>query len=94
GYGGTFHLRPGVEVTSPGDLNTKGDLDLSGLRYGPGVVAGVRGSGEPGVLVMRAAGERKINGNGTDGFAPHAASPDGTIYQTVLSAVTLATPYT
>ncbi|ALS61378.1 filamentous haemagglutinin family protein [Pandoraea norimbergensis] len=94
GYGGTFHLRPGVEVTSPGDLNTKGDLDLSGLRYGPGVVAGVRGSGEPGVLVMRAAGDLKINGNVTDGFAPPAASPDGTIYQTVLSAVTLATPYT
>ncbi|MFK0378617.1 filamentous haemagglutinin family protein [Pandoraea sp. NPDC090278] len=93
-YGGAFHLRPGVEISSAGDINTKGDLDLSGYRYGPGVVSGVRGSGEPGVLVLRAGGDLKINGSVTDGFGVPVSSPDGAIYQTVLSAVTLTGPYT
>ncbi|SUA89572.1 filamentous hemagglutinin N-terminal domain-containing protein [Pandoraea pulmonicola] len=94
GYGDAFHLRPGVEITSATNLNTKGDLDLSGYRYGPGVVAGVRGSGEPGVLVLRAGGDLKVNGSITDGFGLPVASPDGAVYQTVLSAVTLTGPYT
>src|SRR5262249_746585 len=34
-YGSAFHLRPGVVITSDGDLSTKGDLDFSGYRYGP-----------------------------------------------------------
>ncbi|WP_353189806.1 filamentous haemagglutinin family protein [Pandoraea pnomenusa] len=93
-YGNVFHLRPGVEISSAGDINTKGDLDLSAYRYGSGVVAGVRGSGEPGVLVLRAGGDLKINGSVTDGFGLPVSSPDGAIYQTVLSAVTLAGPYT
>ncbi|MBA1426981.1 hypothetical protein G9G67_27805, partial [Klebsiella pneumoniae] len=32
-YSGAFHLRPGVEIRSDGDLSTAGDLDLSGFRY-------------------------------------------------------------
>ncbi|MBN4666244.1 filamentous haemagglutinin family protein [Pandoraea nosoerga] len=93
-YGDAFHLRPGVEIASAADINTKGDLDLSGYRYGPGAAAGVRGAGEPGVLVLRAGGDLKVNGSITDGFGAPVASPDGAVYQTVLSAVTLTGPYT
>ncbi|AUC96260.1 filamentous hemagglutinin [Bradyrhizobium sp. SK17] len=75
-YGSAYHLRPGVTIASDGALSTKGDLDLSGYRYGPNADPAVRGSGEPGVLVVRAAGDLKINGSITDGFAPPAASPD------------------
>ncbi|HEX7925373.1 MAG TPA: filamentous hemagglutinin, partial [Bradyrhizobium sp.] len=78
-YGSAFHLRPGVAITSSGDLSTKGDLDLSGYRYGPNADLAVRGSGEPGVLVIRAATDLKINGSITDGFAPPAASPDAVV---------------
>ncbi|WP_052765379.1 filamentous haemagglutinin family protein [Pandoraea apista] len=93
-YGDAFHLRPGVAITSTSDINTRGDLDLAGYRYGPGVIAGVRGSGEPGVLVLRAGGDLKINGSVTDGFGTPVSSPDGAVFQTVLSAVTLTGPYT
>ncbi|ARP96342.1 hypothetical protein CAL15_19360 [Bordetella genomosp. 13] len=75
-YGPAFHLRPGVEISSTGGLATQGDLDLSGHRYGPGADPGVRGSGEPGVLVVRAGGDIKINGSINDGFAPPPPSPD------------------
>ncbi|SAH95237.1 Heme:hemopexin utilization protein A [Bordetella ansorpii] len=75
-HGPAFHLRPGVEIASAGDLATQGDLDLSGYRYGPGADPGVRGSGEPGVLVVRAGGDIKINGSVNDGFAPPPATPD------------------
>ena len=78
-YGSAFHLRPGVAITSSGDLSTKGDLDLSGYRYGPNADPAVRGSGEPGVLVIRAATDLKINGSITDGFAPPPASPDAVV---------------
>ncbi|MCC8962179.1 filamentous hemagglutinin family protein [Bradyrhizobium sp. Pear76] len=78
-YGSVFHLRPGVAITSSGGLSTKGDLDLSGYRYGPKADPAVRGSGEPGVLVIRAATDLKINGSITDGFAPPPASPDSVV---------------
>lgn len=32
-YGSVFHLRPGVEIDSNGNLTISGDLDLSGYRY-------------------------------------------------------------
>jgi filamentous hemagglutinin family protein len=92
-YGDAYHLRPGVEITSTGDLSTKGDLDLSGYRYGPNADPNVRGSGEPGVLVLRAAGDLKINGSINDGFVPPVSTPDGDINKTLLSSVTLTTDY-
>ncbi|MCA6119336.1 filamentous hemagglutinin family protein [Bradyrhizobium sp. WSM 1738] len=75
-YGDAFHLRPGVELRSNGDLATEGDVDFSGYRYGPNADPGVRGSGEPGVLVVRAAGNVTIKGSINDGFAPPPATPD------------------
>ncbi|MFN5487655.1 MAG: filamentous hemagglutinin family protein [Bradyrhizobium sp.] len=90
-YGSAFHLRPGVAITSDGSLSTKGDLDFSGYRYGPNADPAVRGSGEPGVLVVRAASDLKINGSINDGFAPPPASPDAV---TVIATGTLTSPYT
>lgn len=75
-YGSAFHLRPGAEIVSEGDLATRGDLDLSGYRYGPGVDPAVYGSGEVGVLTVRAGGNLSINGSINDGFAPPPATPD------------------
>jgi filamentous hemagglutinin family protein len=75
-YGSAFHLRPGVEIVSEGDLVTRGDLDLSGYRYGPAVDPAVLGSGESGVLVVRAGGNLKINGSINDGFAPPPPTQD------------------
>ena len=75
-YGSALHLRPGVEIASDGDLTTDGDLDLSGYRYGPRAGSGIRGSGEPGVLVLRAGGDLKINGSINDGCAPPPPTND------------------
>ncbi|MHC2437089.1 filamentous haemagglutinin family protein [Bradyrhizobium sp. USDA 4451] len=90
-YGSSFHLRPGVAITSDGDLSTKGDLDFSAYRYGPGADPAMRGSGEPGALVVRAANDLKINGSINDGFAPPPASPDAV---TVIASGTLSDAYT
>ncbi|SEH32920.1 filamentous haemagglutinin family protein [Magnetospirillum fulvum] len=82
---GPYHLRPGVEITSNavtnpnGDLTVVGDLDLSGYRYGPQSDRNnpaLRGYGEPGVLVLRAAGNLTIHGSINDGFAPPSTTPD------------------
>ncbi len=70
-YGDAFHLRPGVEIVrtgANGDLTVQGDIDLSGFRYGPGVNPAVYGSGEPGVLEIRAGGNLNVFGSITDGF--------------------------
>ncbi len=78
GYGSAFHLRPGVEIvsnTAKGNLTVQGDLDLSALRYGPGINPNVYGSGEPGVLVLRAGGNLNIYGSITDGFGPAPDNP-------------------
>lgn len=78
-YGDAFHLRPGVEIASAtpdGNLTVEGDLDLSGYRYGPAADGSIRGSGEPGVIVLRAGGDLTINGSVNDGFAPPPATPD------------------
>ncbi len=77
GYDGALHLRPGVEITtaSPtGTLDVVGDLDLSGLRYASLAtdprtqLTAAYGSGEPGVLVLRAGGDLTITGSINDGF--------------------------
>jgi hypothetical protein len=72
-YGAAFHLRPGVQIegaAQDGDLAVNGDLNLAGYRYGPNVIAAHYGSGEPGVLEIRAASNLNIYGSITDGFAP------------------------
>jgi filamentous hemagglutinin family protein len=74
--GPAFHLRPGVEVRAAGDLRVRGEIDLSGYRYGPGADSARRGSGEPGVLVLRAGGNLVVNGSISDGFAPPPDTPD------------------
>ncbi|MBR8654986.1 filamentous hemagglutinin family protein [Achromobacter sp. Marseille-Q0513] len=82
---GEYRLRPGAEIVSDptinpsGNLAVVGDLDLSGLRYGPGANRADparRGFGEPGVLVLRAAGDLAVYGSINDGFAPPPATPD------------------
>jgi filamentous hemagglutinin family protein len=81
--GPAFHLRPGVEIDSPaatGTLIVQGDLDLSPLRYGPGVNPAVPGSGEPGVLVLRAAGNLDVYGSISDGFAHPPVTPDDSYF--------------
>nr|WP_144033889.1 filamentous haemagglutinin family protein [Sphingomonas laterariae] len=78
-YGDAFHLRPGVEIrsaTPDGNLIVDGDLDLSGYRYGPDADPSVRGSGEVGVLTIRAGGDLNIEGSISDGFAPPPETPD------------------
>ncbi|ARP94960.1 filamentous hemagglutinin family protein [Bordetella genomosp. 13] len=71
-YGAAFHLRPGVEIVSDGDLSTSGDIDLAGYRYGPGAdrdpASAGYGAGEPMALVVRAAGNLDIKGSISDGF--------------------------
>jgi filamentous hemagglutinin family protein len=73
-----LHLRPGVEIDSgaSGDLTVSGALNLAAFRYGsinPDVAqpnASAYGSGEPGVLWLRAANTLTVAGDITDGFAP------------------------
>jgi filamentous hemagglutinin family protein len=81
GYGASFHLRPGVEIVSAtpdGDLTVQGDLNLAGYRYSDHTGYGLQiikqgntpvyGSGEPGVLLLRAGGNLNVYGSITDGF--------------------------
>ena len=73
-----LHLRPGVEIVSAtpnGNLTVVGDLDLSTYRYASinpnsPLIPNLYGSGEPGVLVLRAGGNLNIYGSINDGFAP------------------------
>ena len=71
-YADAFHLRPGVEIVTEGDLVVQGDLDLSGYRYNSvnphNLKTGLYGSGEPGALVLRAGGDLNIHGSINDGF--------------------------
>src|SRR5260221_640990 len=90
-YGSAFHLRPGVEIDSAtpnGNLTVSGDINLAGYRYGPGVQAGVYGSGEPGVLILRAGGNLNVNGSITDGFGAAPSTPDDSGW-TIASGTTL-----
>ncbi len=93
-FGSAFHLRPGVEIDSAtpnGNLSTRGDLDLSGYRYGADANPAIRGSGEAGVISFRAGGNLNINGSINDGFAPPPASPDALV---VLASGTLSSAFT
>ena len=82
GYAEQFHLRPGVEVATTGDLHVDGDIDLSGQRYASvnplTQRTGQYGSGEAAALVLRAGGNLEIFGSISDGFDGSllGASPD------------------
>ncbi|UGV28980.1 filamentous hemagglutinin N-terminal domain-containing protein [Rhodopseudomonas boonkerdii] len=90
---GSYHLRPGVEIVGKvsaenpnGDLTVVGDIDLSNHRYGPQsniLDANLRGFGEPGALVFRAAGNLNIHGSINDGFAPPPVTPDDNGWQLI-----------
>ncbi|MCC6706438.1 MAG: filamentous hemagglutinin family protein [Gammaproteobacteria bacterium] len=54
-----FHVVPGIDITSSGNLTLASNLDLMNERY----------DGEPGVLSLRAAGNLAINGSLSDGIA-------------------------
>ena len=60
----TFHLVPGIELTSTGDLTLTSAADLHAARY----------NGEAGVLTLRAAGNLLLNASLSDGFASAAAT--------------------
>ena len=50
-------VEPGAEIINPnGDLTLDSTWDLSTYRFGPGVNPSVDGSGAPGILTLRAAG--------------------------------------
>ncbi|WP_237171284.1 filamentous haemagglutinin family protein [Pandoraea pulmonicola] len=85
GYLGVLHLRPGVDIvskTSDGDIVVRGDLDLSGYRYeslNPRFAkTNVYGSGEVGMLAIRAGGNLDIFGSINDGFTPPPPTKDDT----------------
>ncbi|AOY95773.1 hypothetical protein BKK79_29195 [Cupriavidus sp. USMAA2-4] len=75
--GAAFHLRPGVEIASSGDLSTSGDIDLARYRYGAGAdrdpASATYGAGEPMALVVRAGGNLTIGGSLSDGFQAGAS---------------------
>ncbi len=82
-YRDRFHLRPALEIasaTADGDLVVRGDLDLSGHRYASlnphAARTAVYGSGEVGLLTLRAGGDLSIYGSINDGFAPPPTTPD------------------
>jgi filamentous hemagglutinin family protein len=94
-YGSVFHFRPGVEIvsaTANGDLTVQGDIDLAGYRYGPGVNPAIYGSGEPGVLVLRAGGNLNVYGSITDGFG-EPVSDVGTSFASGWVLIAGAEPY-
>ena len=66
-------VEPGAEIVNPGgDLTLANNWDLSTYRFGPNVVPGVVGSGAPGILTLRAAGNVIFNFGASlsDGFDP------------------------
>ncbi|UGY05985.1 filamentous haemagglutinin family protein [Bradyrhizobium quebecense] len=78
-FGSAYHLRPGVQITSSGDLSTSGDLDLAGYRYGPNAnrdaTSASYGAGEPMALVIRAGGNLTVKGSISDGFKSTPGTP-------------------
>ena len=59
----TFHLRPGVEVQSSGNLTIDSDWNF---------YSATRAGGEPGLLTLRASGDLIVKGSISDGFATAA----------------------
>lgn len=102
--GATVVLSPNSSVTASGvtmktgalgDLTLAGTWDLSTYRYGPNVNPNKPGSGEPGILTLRAAGNLIFNyslptskvlaaGSLSDGFGPVPATTGGGLWQAPL----------
>ncbi|MBR1082718.1 filamentous hemagglutinin family protein [Bradyrhizobium viridifuturi] len=78
-YGSAYHLRPGVQITSSGNLSTSGDIDLAKYRYGANADrdpnSATYGAGEPMALVIRAGGNVTVNGSISDGFRSSPGMP-------------------
>jgi len=69
-------VEPAAEIINPaGDLTLASNWDLSTYRFGPGVT-GVVGSGTPGILTLRAAGNVvfSFGASLSDGFDPSNTS--------------------
>ncbi|MBS0631602.1 MAG: filamentous hemagglutinin family protein [Verrucomicrobia bacterium] len=69
--GSLARVTPGVEIINrTGDLTLSDNWDLSAWRFGPGVSSAVTGSGAPGFLTLRAAGDLVFNSPASlsDGF--------------------------
>ncbi|WP_074130058.1 filamentous haemagglutinin family protein [Bradyrhizobium sp. NAS96.2] len=91
-YGSTYHLRPGVQITSSGDLSTSGDIDLAKYRYGARADrdpnSATYGAGEPMALVIRAGGNLTVKGSISDGFRASPGMPASiTIFDITNSAL-------
>lgn len=65
GSNGLYHLLPGVEIRSSGNLTLSTAWDLINWRYG----------GDAGVLTLRAGGDLNINQSLSDGFASQEIFP-------------------
>jgi filamentous hemagglutinin len=89
-----IQVEPGAEIVNPsGDLTLASTWDLSTFRFGPNVNGGSPngdGSGEPGILTLRAAGNLNFEYNSmtqafaslSDGFGP--APSNGGLWQAPL----------
>ncbi|MCG2839425.1 filamentous hemagglutinin family protein [Sandaracinobacter sp. RS1-74] len=64
-----FHIVPGIELRSDGNLDLVHHWNLKDARY----------DGQPGVLTLRAGGDLRINANLSDGFVSATATPDQVI---------------
>ena len=67
------HVEPGAEIINlNGDLTLASNWDLSTYRFGPNADPAVRGSGDPGILTLRASGNINFNFDASlsDGFDP------------------------
>ncbi len=72
------HVRPGEElVTRIGDMTLpqNSDWNFNTFRYGPNADPNNIGSGEPGILTLRAAGNLILLSSLTDGFMPTSIVP-------------------
>ena len=70
-------VEPGAEIiNTTGDLTLASNWDLSTYRFGPNVIPGVAGSGAPGILTLRAAGNVVFDFGASlsDGFDPSNTS--------------------
>lgn len=67
----SFHVRPGVEITSTGDLTLSADWNLYSAS---------RPGGEPGYLTLRAEGNLNINKSISDGFVNVGTNGGATNY--------------
>jgi filamentous hemagglutinin family protein len=62
----TFHLLPGIEWISAGDITVSTAIDLTSNRYRTQHDIDIGKAAEPGVLTIRAAGNLNINNNIVD----------------------------